>query len=332
MKKQILIAFLVFSMSVLAQPTINASDINSVVGDVNALRYPTQGFSDSLDPGLPGANQNWIFNASLSPGIRSFYSISPSSAPNNNLFPSATIVSKLSFPNGYSIYSYYKQNNDSSVYIGGLSTFSGSSSITSFSNPYVEWNYPITYLSTNFDVSVSSSTLEIVTTRTHSINDAYGTLTVNGNTYIDVIRKHDFDTTTSVNNGVVTVEYSENYYWQSAADKFPLFALFISKTGLNGTVSKSTYVNNITVSGFNGISAITDLNVSPNPVINEMVVSGENIDKASYVIKDVAGKTIRSGNLDVSNRKINVENIEKGVYFLQLNNNSKTIIKKFVKQ
>jgi YbbR domain-containing protein len=90
---------------------------------------------------------------------------------------------------------------------------------------------------------------------------------------------------------------------------------------------------NSTISSINELNNL-DLSVYPNPVVSNATIE-LNLTKKSNVsmnVVDVLGKLVASNsyNLNSGNNKINldVNNIENGVYFIELNVNGSTSTKK----
>lgn len=75
-----------------------------------------------------------------------------------------------------------------------------------------------------------------------------------------------------------------------------------------------------------------DMVVYPNPTIYELKVASNQLDLTDitkYVISDINGRRVDKGNL--KDKTIDVSRLNKGVYFVQLSENNKTVSKKFVK-
>ena len=92
-------------------------------------------------------------------------------------------------------------------------------------------------------------------------------------------------------------------------------------------VLRSAPVNGIDETNHDGIK------IFPNPVNDQLNISFDQVvsENIAYAITDVMGKTINTGNLQPGNLIISTSLLSKGSYFLHLNTNGKTSIKKFVK-
>ncbi len=75
------------------------------------------------------------------------------------------------------------------------------------------------------------------------------------------------------------------------------------------------------------------INIYPNPVENELTISGVTLDEYTIDIVDVQGRVVISNISEVSQNKISTSNLTSGVYFLNIrsgNQSSKTI--RFIKK
>ncbi|MCO6501162.1 MAG: T9SS type A sorting domain-containing protein [Vicingus serpentipes] len=77
-----------------------------------------------------------------------------------------------------------------------------------------------------------------------------------------------------------------------------------------------------------------EINIYPNPAQNTIHISGvynnNNIGNKEVKIIDVLGKTIYSSIINSTNYQIDVSELSRGVYFIQLNDNK--LISKFIKE
>ncbi|SEW45835.1 Por secretion system C-terminal sorting domain-containing protein [Chitinophaga sp. YR573] len=81
-----------------------------------------------------------------------------------------------------------------------------------------------------------------------------------------------------------------------------------------------------------------DIKIFPNPVVNNLSVQFEGLDAASNTsiqimnIYGIAVKTVQLGKIDNGNQNIDVSSLVPGTYFLMINNGSKIVREKIVKQ
>ncbi|HBY70519.1 MAG TPA: hypothetical protein DEG69_23820 [Flavobacteriaceae bacterium] len=75
------------------------------------------------------------------------------------------------------------------------------------------------------------------------------------------------------------------------------------------------------------------ISIYPNPVENELTISGVTLDEYTIDIVDVQGRVVVSNVSEISQNKISTSNLTSGVYFLNIrsgNQSSKTI--RFIKK
>jgi len=73
-------------------------------------------------------------------------------------------------------------------------------------------------------------------------------------------------------------------------------------------------------------------NVYPNPASDYLVIEGIAYKKLNFLIYNIMGQSVKTGKLENNTSKINITNLNSGIYFIQLKteDNSKTI--KFIKR
>lgn len=151
-----------------------------------------------------------------------------------------------------------------------------------------------------------------------------------GYTYSDEYGNYDFG---NLPYGVYYI-YVEELGLQTAAIEVTLSAATPTMDEVNFEVG-SAYVM---FTGTNDVLSVSDLNVFPNPVKDQLYMQFE-LDKVldvEIVVTNVAGqvmynqqKTLNSGNNQVA---IDANDFPTGVYFLYLNSESGVVTQKFIKQ
>lgn len=83
----------------------------------------------------------------------------------------------------------------------------------------------------------------------------------------------------------------------------------------------------------NNIRNIERLNVKlfPNPSKNLINIQLENFGKVTYQIFNPLGQKLQMGTLNNSNNTINIENLQKGAYYIELKSDQKSTVEKFIK-
>jgi hypothetical protein len=78
-------------------------------------------------------------------------------------------------------------------------------------------------------------------------------------------------------------------------------------------------------------SSMIGVNIFPNPVKNQLNITGKKLQNAT--LSNVNGRVIQNFNFDKTNHAIiNLDHINKGIYFLTITGNSGKIVKKVLKQ
>ncbi|MCF8278371.1 MAG: T9SS type A sorting domain-containing protein [Flavobacteriales bacterium] len=87
------------------------------------------------------------------------------------------------------------------------------------------------------------------------------------------------------------------------------------------------------LSVINGIEEEMDhsLTAFPNPFNDQITVSGDWNSKAQYSVLDALGRTILSGSLNSNLQVINTTELSNGVYFLQINDGSQSLVERLIK-
>ncbi|MAZ96081.1 T9SS type A sorting domain-containing protein [Schleiferiaceae bacterium] len=81
-----------------------------------------------------------------------------------------------------------------------------------------------------------------------------------------------------------------------------------------------------------GESGMSPLNIYPNPTINFFEVDGIQSEiPVGYVIQDLIGRTVFSGELNQDNKSVNVSSLPSGVYVFTLLNKTPEKLK-FIKR
>ncbi|MEC8610764.1 MAG: T9SS type A sorting domain-containing protein [Bacteroidota bacterium] len=74
-----------------------------------------------------------------------------------------------------------------------------------------------------------------------------------------------------------------------------------------------------------------ELNIYPNPFINDLRLISTSSDSYNYQLTDVKGRILRSGIFQ-NQKAINTADLSHGMYFLRLTKNQETIVYKILKQ
>ena len=92
----------------------------------------------------------------------------------------------------------------------------------------------------------------------------------------------------------------------------------------NGTVYEFTPSTTAATEEFNKIQ----FRIYPNPVVESLRISLENMDLTDYVITDLTGKIIRKGKFTDLENTVDVTDVNSGMYFIKIGNTTKKFLKK----
>lgn len=85
----------------------------------------------------------------------------------------------------------------------------------------------------------------------------------------------------------------------------------------------STFVSTNTISSINA-------SVVPNPVKDVVTITSNS--KCNYTILDINGREVLAGRMENQTQNVNLEKLQRGVYFVRLSNEQGTTTKKIIKQ
>lgn len=298
-----------------AQHTLTAA-FNPAIGDVESyINLDTAG----LFLGSSGVAQTWNYTG-ISTGTNAPYSntyVAMSSVPNNSLYPTGTIAIDI----GVAGYHYVYSNMSSKVeWLGAAQPTASNCSV--YSDPEILYTLPFTYGSSSFDTYSNTASTTGTTTTT---GDGTGTLQLPSGNYSNILKITIIEQT----SGPIT--YATNRYY-SALSKFPL--LTINSATIGSIIYKSGLVNTSVALAISRLSEIHGLNFFPNPVTDgELFITDEKNEIRSVSFINVLGQTVKTisfGNNTIDNKKVDVNELAKGVYYLRLDSNQGILIKKIV--
>ncbi len=99
-------------------------------------------------------------------------------------------------------------------------------------------------------------------------------------------------------------------------------------TNNDGCVDSTSLAVNITSVGINNLSLDNNLKVFPNPAKSTITITHRNnLGVKKYMITNLIGQTVLSGNLNTEETIINLENLQSGVYMFSIDGMNKQSIK-----
>ena len=171
--------------------------------------------------------------------------------------------------------------------------------------------------------------------------DGWGSITTPYGTYEALRIKHEINEIDSVFIDLTgtpswfefPVPQSIEYEWIAKNEIEPILTIRTSLAGGSQSVTQVKYKDNYIEQESGIIENNIDLTVVPNPVHNELQVSG--LSKSfPYKIFSMDGQAIQSGTLNPQNGtdRIQLNEIEKGNYLLHIGGNTEQFVKRILKQ
>lgn len=166
-------------------------------------------------------------------------------------------------------------------------------------------------------------------------------LTMDGNTpyvmYSDIsgsgtvhVAKYDGSSWIQMGTAPFSVGYSPDYYNIRIIDGYPFIA-YQGHTSSNLMAVAMKY--SPTSTDVTALAAENRLSIYPNPAKDEISVdialSGKNAVAGIY---DVTGALVRSVNISNDHTTISIADLQSGMYFLETNYGSGTVVKRFIKE
>ncbi|GEJ43799.1 T9SS type A sorting domain-containing protein [Chryseobacterium sp. ON_d1] len=310
MKKLNSVLFLVTGIIAYAQPSVTRSAVDRVnipytfrAGDV-AL---------TATAGPSGANVTWDFSAYTGPNTNTNTTKTCPGEVNCFRFPAANRITR---PTLSDVYDFTSISDTQDVMLG---TYANPGDILmSYSDPLINFNFPITYLQQFTDTYQFNITSGGVPNGAESGQveytvDGYGTITTPTGTYPNVLRIKRMRTATQTPG---PFNYTnESYMWisQSAGIVFNFAINTFTINGNTSVVKSISYLETTALSTADPEIGHKDLSVYPNPGSDFITLnSREDISRITVISLD--GRTVLTpGNSNI----IDISSLPKGVYILQ---------------
>jgi hypothetical protein len=320
MKKSLLNLFgVLISASTLAQPVLNSSDLNYQIG----MSYESS-TAQYINPGPGGANVTWDFSAFTSSGtnVNTITAANPS-------FPNTTITGS-SQANSEAYY----QEDATGKYLWGIDA---GGTIITYTDPSKILFYPLTYNAseTNTFEATFFSGVNFTRAGTDEVTyDGYGTVITPNGTYNDVIRVALHQEYTDVYQGGTITYVVDAYTWYLAGYPDPVAA--ITEISVDGQPAGSNgfYSTNSSLALLSEESK--SFEIYPNPATENInFKSLNNLEITEVKIVNSLGEIMiknNQNNMILNDTKINVSDLENGVYFVQITGKNGMILsRKFIK-
>jgi len=129
----------------------------------------------------------------------------------------------------------------------------------------------------------------------------------------------------NVQQGIADTLYTQRYY--RAQEVTPFATVAYSDAGYSQPIKVTTHIQRLTVVGLDEVTDRTIPEVYPNPVTGNVVyvTSLPATGESSYLLTDIAGKEIGSGQIDKKETPIRIKlpaSVTSGCYTLSISNNN----------
>jgi hypothetical protein len=298
----------------------------------------------TVSPGASGSGVTWNFSSlSVGTSTTSYTVVSVASTGSASSYPSASVAVQTGTNN-----MFYSSTSTEQKLWGGNIQMSGQSIEARYTNPAIVAQYPLVYNMTPVASSISGQAYVASINAPFTGNsllscDGVGTLVLPSRTFSNVIR---VVTTQTLNYSLFTFTGSVK------TEVYDFYAPGISKSPLlsisNGTFTQSGNSTPQSLAFIKGDYesigikenelASIDLKLFPNPVKSTLNINlyNENGDQISCDLINALGQTIKKDSFS-SDRgnvtfKLNLDNVESGIYFVKVKCGNKISAKKITVQ
>jgi hypothetical protein len=328
MKKYIsFLTFFLYALLCFAQPSLDASNTNPVIGesfDMHKTAWETAGSG--------GANVTWNFLHLYDSGLLSVPIVDPSTTTNGAEFPDANISYELG-NNSY----YYKNSTQKSQLVGAY-VYSGDVDTTIIYDDYIDelrftMNYNESYTDDaagHFTFKYSGNLIDFERDGSVDVSaDGYGTLITPEGTYTDVLRVKQIETHRDSGNywglSIIMNNTVEIYKWYKPGVHFPIliFAEYnFPDIPENQKLAYYMDGNSVNIDKLKNSKQF----FYPNPA--DKVIYLKDCLNCEIAIYNVIGNTVKyvKSGKDV----IDISNITEGLYFISRNCEGKTSTGKLI--
>lgn len=303
----------------LAQPTLTATGVNPVYGDVYS-GY-TSGY---ISPGSSGANQTWNLASLTGSSGGTATAVAPASTTYGSSFPG----SNLSWDNNSSASeSFYKTSPTAFQFYG----IASSTTLMSYSNPEDFLRFPFTYNDTYYDtwaVQFVNGGYTFYRTGTTTVTaDGYGTLITPNGTYNNVLRIHFvqvYQDSANIGGPYIVSYNNDEYMWYKEGVHVQLATLYNLTTSAGGPYTGGSYATG-SLGVENAPLLISSVNLFPNPATDQVTVDFTLTENQAVEIKlfNDLGQQVKisqsvGGVQGLNMLQLDVADLPEGIYFAQL--------------
>jgi hypothetical protein len=337
MRKFLPALLFLFAIKANSQSVVLTQSANeAIIGDTSTVHVlDTTNFASGMPIGTTGTNVIWNFtNLITTTAVVTSAYVSTTAVSGASAYPGSNYVQKQG-----TLYTYFKSVTSPTTQTEFLGIGSSSLSMNFSSNSAIGVVYPMglgNSVADNFSGSFSFSISGTVNGNVTTTADGSGTLNLmDGISLTNVLRVKSVQnmTLTSGPFPVGTIKQT-TYNFYHATEKFAILTLnytSIALTGQSPTVTAGATGNkNVFVVGVKENSlADAQLSVYPNPVKDLLTVNTASAFNAKKImIYTQLGQCIYSTSYEST---IDVKNLAKGIYFVEISGDKGTVRKKFIK-
>lgn len=332
MKKNLLfIGATLVSAITIAQPSLNSTNSNPVIGDIFTIKAASW-----INEGSSGANQTWNFTSvTQSTTAASVYTVAAMSTTGTAQYPNANVEQR-----GSGNTAFYKTTTSA---LQNYGTATGTVLIK-YTDPEDQMRYPFAMGDGYTDPFLANFVSSGYTWKRHgntTLNaDAYGTLQLPGGTFSNVLRVHfvqDYIDSTNI-GGSMPYElsyYNDMYMWFLPNNHMAIFSTYDITTDF-GNSQGSSILTSVASSVSEIAPNVKSMNFYPNPATSELINLDLNLNSnLSYqvVIIDNLGREVlntydNKGFEGYNFNMINVSSLANGIYSFVIKSEGQNLITK----
>jgi hypothetical protein len=287
----------------------------------------------SLSFGSGGANQVWDYSGIADTGNSITEAvINPASTPYASSYP-GTNIALTTVGSGDTSYAYEEVTASKLTFLGNYINVAG---FVYYTTPRVQFQYPLSYGDSYANAFAGYSTNGDTISGIDSFTaDGYGTLKLPTATYTNVLRMKYVQHYHSVNSGFGYYEdiYQAEYSYYIPGYHTYLFDIEYTANTINGptyTATTAQYAKNITT-GISDIKNDALLSLYPNPAQGVFTIhTDESLIGADMSVVNLPGEEVLTQKLTGTTEYIDLHDVMKGMYMVNIKNDKGTITRKLI--
>lgn len=322
----LLATWLCMACSLLAQPVYDACATPPQPGEMwmEETRIMRR---NGVSPGPSGANVVWDFSnwilQTTNTGIDTFYTTS--SLPQGTSFPSSNLAAKRS-----DMIQFWSYSPSALLHCGSYFPFYNHRNRYSDLDKFMDC--PMNFQDDFYDTYAYVSDPNIFSNgHKHTTYDGYGTLIMQGHTYPNAIRVHEYDTVF----GYGGYEAYDTYLWIETTN-FRVVCI-ISTSTVPGGPGSNVSVNQYTHTYLGMVPTATatplpEVQLYPNPVADQVHIQGEGLENGRFTLTSLTGQVVQDAA--IQSQQVDLHDLASGMYRYSVQDGLGQVIKtgKLVKQ